>query len=109
MRGEFAIGHPIIEKCDAVRGELRYFGPEEFRVDSGSKIRFELQYIRVVTGPKECLARYYPVRADQFEMCIRVLLEHDLKSFEQDVDSLFRGKPPDKEELCGLALNASGL
>ena len=38
-------------------------------------------------------------------MRIRVLREHGI---EQDVDTLFRTEPADKQELFGLWLNARG-
>ena len=33
---------------------------------------------------------------------LRVLREHNAKSIEQDVDTLFRSYPADKQELFGL-------
>src|SRR6516162_5035905 len=41
-------------------------------------------------------------------MRIRMVREHDAKSIEQNVDTLFRSEPADEQELLGLWLDASG-
>ena len=64
--------------------------------------------MRIVADGEQRLPRNDLFGADQLEMRIRVLRKHDMKSIEQDVNTLFRSDPADKKELSGFWPDARG-
>src|SRR5262249_23752530 len=98
--------HPLVEKRDAAQGEIRYFAAQEFRIDAAAKIRFICQRVRILgEGGEHCIG-HDAFWANEFEMRIWVMREHEAKSVEQNVDTLFRRQPAQKEDLFGFALDA---